>query len=69
MVFERKPEVQSIKARMSCSRKKSILFSLVANNRMRSLIGQTIVLTGGKNRLTNQNGASPVRNDFYLCAC
>ena len=35
---------------------------------MRPLIGQTIVFTNGKNRLTNQDRTSLVRDNFYLCA-
>ena len=44
------------------------LFSLVANNRLEPLIGQTIVVTSRKNCLTNQDRTSLVRDDFYLCA-
>ena len=43
--------------------------ALVANNRLKPLIGQTIVLTSVKNRLTNQDQTSPVKDDFYLFAC
>ena len=50
------------------ARKVDTLFS-VANNCMGPLIGQTIVLASGKNRLTNQYRASTVKDDFYLCAC
>ena len=33
---------------------------------MEPLIGQTIVVNGGKNRLTYQDRNSPVRDSFYL---
>ena len=42
------------------------LFSLVAKNRLGPLIGQTIVVTSRKNRLTNQDRTSPVRDDLEV---
>ena len=70
LISDRYPENAPVSRKhLDFLNKVEILFSLVANNRIGPLIGQTIVLTSGKNRLTNQDRISPVRDDFYLSAC